>query len=116
MDTIDAIATKLETRQFDLKKVPDEVKMKVLEAARLTGSSNNTQHWRFILLDDPQGVSRLADEHNRTLGQRGEFCRPNPDESKSQWSYDRRGKSLARYATRRLEFWRGFWNFYGVQS
>jgi nitroreductase len=62
MDTIDVISTKLETRQFDQKKVPDDVKMKVLEAARLTGSSNNTQHWRFILLDDPQSVSRLADD------------------------------------------------------
>ncbi len=62
MDTIDAIATKLETRQFDQKKVPDEVKMKVLESARLTGSSNNTQHWRFILLEDPQSVGRLADD------------------------------------------------------
>jgi nitroreductase len=62
VDTIDAIATKLETRQFDQKKVPDEVKMKVLESARLTGSSNNTQHWRFILLDDPQILARLAED------------------------------------------------------
>lgn len=60
MDTLEAIATKLETRQFDGKKVPDEIKLKVLEAARLTGSSSNTQHWRFILLDDPKSIGLLA--------------------------------------------------------
>lgn len=62
MDTFDAVATKLETRQFDGKKVRAEVISKVLEAARLTGSSNNTQHWRFIVLSDPKDVSRLAED------------------------------------------------------
>ena len=67
LDTFDAIATKLETRQFDARQVPSEVKSKVLEAARLTGSSSNTQHWRFILLDDPKAVNRLAEDS--TTGQ-----------------------------------------------
>lgn len=62
MEAFDAIATKLETRQFDNRQVPSEVKSKVLESARLTGSSNNTQHWRFILIDGPGGVERLASD------------------------------------------------------
>jgi nitroreductase len=62
LNTIEAIATKLETRQFDGKQVPDEVKSKVLEAARLTGSSSNTQHWRFILVDNSNALGRLADD------------------------------------------------------
>jgi nitroreductase len=62
LDTFDAIATKLETRQFDKKEVSRDIKRKVLEAARLTGSSNNTQHWRFILLEDPKSINRLADD------------------------------------------------------
>jgi nitroreductase len=62
LDTFDAISTKLESRQFDKKAVPRDVKRKILEAARLTGSSNNTQHWRFILLEDQKTVSRLADD------------------------------------------------------
>jgi nitroreductase len=61
MDTFDCIATKLETRQFDAgKAVQSSVKTKVLEAARLTGSSMNTQHWRFILVQDKANLERLA--------------------------------------------------------
>jgi nitroreductase len=60
MDTFDCIATKIEVRQFDGRPVAPDVKLKVLEAARLTGSSNNTQHWRFILLQDKDNISRLA--------------------------------------------------------
>ncbi|MDH2900365.1 MAG: nitroreductase family protein [archaeon] len=62
MDAFDAIATKLETRQFDKKEVSRDVKRKVLEAARLTGSSNNTQHWRFILLEDAKSINCLAED------------------------------------------------------
>ncbi len=62
MDTFDAITTKLETRQFDKKEVSRDVKRKVLEAARLTGSSNNSQHWRFILLEDQKNIGRLAED------------------------------------------------------
>jgi nitroreductase len=62
LDTFDAISTKLETRQFDKKEVSRDVKRKILEAARLTGSSNNTQHWRFILLEDPKSIAQLAED------------------------------------------------------
>ena len=62
MDTFDCIATKVEVRQFSDKPVPAEVKAKILEAARLTGSSNNTQHWRFIVLQEKQSLNRLADD------------------------------------------------------
>jgi nitroreductase len=62
LDTFDVIATKLETRQFDSKEVSRDVKRKVLEAARLTGSSSNTQHWRFILLEDRNSINRLAED------------------------------------------------------
>lgn len=37
LDTFDAISTKMEVREFISKKVPDETKRKILEAARLTG-------------------------------------------------------------------------------
>lgn len=60
MDAFDAIATKLDVREFDSKKVPGDVKRKVLEAARLTASSRNTQHWRFILVQDRANLKRLA--------------------------------------------------------
>jgi len=58
MDAFDCIATKLDVREFSPQKVPHEIKLKVLEAARLTGTGLNTQHWRFILVDE--GIKKLA--------------------------------------------------------
>lgn len=60
MDAFDCIATKLDVREFSSQKVPSEIKSKVLEAARLTGTGLNTQHWRFILVE--AGLKKLADD------------------------------------------------------
>ena len=63
MDAYDAIITKLDVRDFDSKKpVSKDVKLKILEAARLTGSGINNQHWRFILVQDPKDLKQLADD------------------------------------------------------
>ena len=51
-DTYDAISTKLDVREFAPGRVADGNKARILEAARLTGSSMNSQHWRFILVSD----------------------------------------------------------------
>lgn len=60
MDTFDCIKTKLDIREFSPEKIPHEIKLKVLEAARLTGTGLNTQHWRFILIEDKQNLEKLA--------------------------------------------------------
>jgi nitroreductase len=60
LDAFEAISTKLDVRDFASKKVPGATKRKILEAARLTGSSMNTQHWRFILIQDRSNLKRLA--------------------------------------------------------
>ena len=60
MDAFEAISTKLDVREFASKKVPGETKRKILEAARLTASSMNTQHWRFVLVQDRSNLKRLA--------------------------------------------------------
>jgi len=60
MDAFEAIAQKIEVREFASKKVPGKVKGQVLEAARLTGSSMNTQHWRFVLVQDRANLKQLA--------------------------------------------------------
>lgn len=62
MDAFECITTKLEVRQFANRHVPADVKSRVLEAARLTGSSMNTQHWRFIVIQDRVNLKRLADD------------------------------------------------------
>jgi nitroreductase len=60
MDTYECIRTKLDVREFSSKPVPREVKQKILEAARLTGSGSNRQHWRFVLVQSPGGLKKLA--------------------------------------------------------
>lgn len=45
MDAYDYIVTKLDVREFSPKPVSREVKLKVLEASRITGSGMNRQHW-----------------------------------------------------------------------
>lgn len=66
MDTFECIATKLDIREFSNKPVPNDIKRKVLEAARLTASGINSQHWRFILVQEPSNLRKLAD--NSTTG------------------------------------------------
>ena len=62
MDTYACIATKLEIREFSSKNVPVDVKLKILEAARLTASGMNVQDWRFILVQVPDQLKRLAED------------------------------------------------------
>lgn len=60
METYKTILTKLDVRQFDARKVPAEVKVRVLEAARATGTGHNKQHWKFILVQEKESIERLA--------------------------------------------------------
>lgn len=62
MDTYKTILTKLELREYDTKKVPVEVKQKILEAARASGTGMNTQHWRFILVQTKDAIKQLAED------------------------------------------------------
>ncbi|MDF0679679.1 MAG: nitroreductase family protein [Candidatus Nitrosocosmicus sp.] len=55
MDAYDCIVTKLEVREFDdQNSVSTEIRLKILESARLTGSSLNTQPWRFIVIQNKE--------------------------------------------------------------
>jgi nitroreductase len=62
MDVFDGIATKLDVREFGPEDVPSEIKQTVLEAARMTGTGLNTQHWRFILVEDKDRLKKLAED------------------------------------------------------
>jgi nitroreductase len=62
MDAYQCVATKLDVREFGSKPVPSELKMKILEAARLTASGINSQHWRFILAERPDSLKKLAED------------------------------------------------------
>jgi len=62
MDAYACVATKLDVREFSAKNVPPDVKLKILEAARLTASGMNVQHWRFVLVQERGGLKRLAQD------------------------------------------------------
>ncbi|HVX03039.1 MAG TPA: nitroreductase family protein [Nitrososphaera sp.] len=49
-------------RQFRSQDFPQEVKQSVLEAARLTGTGLNTQHWRFIMVEGKDHLATLAED------------------------------------------------------
>ena len=62
MDATVAVKTKLDVREFALNPVPKAVKLAVLEAARLSQSGNNSQHWRFVLVQDPDNLRRMSED------------------------------------------------------
>jgi nitroreductase len=62
MEVAEAVRTKLDVREFASKRVPSEIKLAVLEAARLTQSGTNSQHWRFILIQEPKNLRKMADD------------------------------------------------------
>jgi nitroreductase len=62
MDAFECIATKLEVREFSTQDISSEIRSKILEAARLTGTGMNTQHWRFILVEKKDNLKKLAED------------------------------------------------------
>ncbi len=62
MNVFDCIATKIDVRQFSSQDVPSKIKRMVLEAARMTGTGLNTQHWRFVLVDGKDQLKKLAED------------------------------------------------------
>ena len=61
MDIFDAIANRTSIRRFKDQPVPDEDIKKILDAARLAPSANNTQPWCFLVIKDKMVLARMAD-------------------------------------------------------
>ncbi len=53
LEAYEAVLTKLDIRRFSSKKVPADVKLKILEATRATGTRLNSQHWRIVWSKSP---------------------------------------------------------------
>jgi nitroreductase len=62
MDAFECITTKLDLREFSSQDISSEIKSKILEAARLTGSGLNTQHWRFVVIEKQKNLEKLAED------------------------------------------------------
>ena len=54
MDTYLAIASKRDERAYADTPVPPEVERRILDAGRVSGSSQNTQKWEFVVVADGQ--------------------------------------------------------------
>src|SRR5512135_2452376 len=61
MDTFLAVASRREVREYASRPIPADAAQRILEAGRISGSSRNTQPWRFIVVDSPSLRERLAD-------------------------------------------------------
>jgi nitroreductase len=54
------IRTVRQARQYRPDPVPDEVLKELLEIARWTGSSRNTQPWRFFVISDKEQLRKIS--------------------------------------------------------
>lgn len=60
MDAYLAIVGKREVRRYLSKAIPQGILTQVIEAGRASGSSKNTQPWRFVLVTDRARLQALA--------------------------------------------------------
>jgi nitroreductase len=51
VDVYLAIASKLDQRAYTDTPVPDDVAQRILDAGRLSGSSQNSQRWEFVIVE-----------------------------------------------------------------
>jgi nitroreductase len=59
-DMIDRLRTVRQIRQYSSEPLPEDALKKILQTARWTGSSRNTQPWHFIVVGDKQTLAKLA--------------------------------------------------------
>lgn len=70
MDVFDAIYTRRSVKQFDPEhRLTAEEEAKLLEAVIQAPTSFNIQHWRFVILRDPQLRSRIRTEFGNDQSQ-----------------------------------------------
>jgi nitroreductase len=68
VDTFHTIASRRETRQYSDEPIPDDVRRRILDAGRLSGSSQNSQKWEFVILNDKETVSKFVYAPGNILG------------------------------------------------
>ena len=61
MDAMKNLLTLRSTREFADRPIPDDVINAILEAARWTGSSRNSQPWQFVVIRNSATLQELAE-------------------------------------------------------
>jgi len=70
MNTLDAIYQRRSIKQFDPEhRLTDEEEKKLLEAAIQSPTSFNIQHWRFVIVRDPELRRRIRTEFGNDQAQ-----------------------------------------------
>ena len=59
MNVIECIRARRSVRSYEDRGVEEEKLRQVLEAGRLAPSANNRQHWKFVVVRDPERRRRL---------------------------------------------------------
>ena len=60
-DILDIISTRKSIRRYKPDPVPDELIMKVLEAARWAPTGENDQPWRLVVVKDPETKRKIGE-------------------------------------------------------
>ena len=68
MDTYLAIASRREVREYTDVPIPDEIVHRILDAGRLSGSSQNKQQWEFVVVSDHEALSKAVYVPSNLLG------------------------------------------------
>ena len=71
MDVYQCIRSRRTVREFKPDPVPEDVILKILQAARWAPSSSNTQAWHFIVIQDRNTLTTLGEicSQGRFIGQ-----------------------------------------------
>jgi nitroreductase len=60
MEVFDAVRTVLAVRAYQDKPVPPDLVRRIVEAGRLTASSQNAQPWHFVVVEDRDTLRQLG--------------------------------------------------------
>jgi len=60
LDTYLAVASKRDWRSYADRPVPEDIQRRILDAGRLSGSSQNKQPWTFVVVESAEARARLA--------------------------------------------------------
>ena len=64
MDAMEAILTRRSVRKYSKKRLSKKIIKELLEAAMYAPSAGNEQPWHFIIINDPQILSKVPSFHN----------------------------------------------------
>jgi nitroreductase len=61
VDAYLAVASKRDWRSYADRPVPEDVQRRILDAGRVSGSSQNVQPWRFVVVESSEAKQRVGE-------------------------------------------------------